>query len=276
MSDQLPVFSSDVEELRAALAAERQASAHLREVCAQLREVIESQAGLRAAELAVRDAVLAERDRQVAELADRVSQLERRAGRDSSNSSKPPSSDSPYTKERQKPRDRSLRKKTGRKPGKQPGAPGSTLERVADPDETIVCAPLCCRDCSADLADAPVEAVNRRQVFDPPPPPPRPRVTEFEVQARRCGRCETLTEGQAPPWAAGRAQYGPDTHAHAANLVCGNHIPAYRAGKLIAAMLGVYVSVGVRCRGTGQGRWPAGPVHGPGTRIAASGRGAAR
>ncbi len=181
---------------------------------------------------------------QVAELADRVSQLERRAGRDSSNSSKPPSSDSPYTKERQKPRDRSLRKKTGRKPGKQPGAPGSTLERVADPDETIVCAPLCCRDCSADLADAPVEAVNRRQVFDPPPPPPRPRVTEFEVQARRCGRCGTLTEGQAPPWAAGRAQYGPDTHAHAANLVCGNHIPAYRAGKLIAAMLGVYVSVG--------------------------------
>ena len=245
VSDLPLVRSSDVEqELRAELAAERQASARLREVCAQLREVIESQAGLHAAQLAVRDAALAERDSQVAELADRVSQLERRVGRDSSNSSKPPSSDSPYTKERKQPRDRSLRKKTGRKPGKQPGAPGSTLERVGDPDETLTCPPLWCRGCSADLSHAPVEAVNRRQVFDPPPPPPRPRVTEFEVQTRRCGRCGTVTEGQAPVWAAGRAQYGPDTHAHAANLVCGNHIPVYRAARLIAAMLGVPVSVG--------------------------------
>jgi transposase len=245
----LASLSSSVEELRTALARER-------EVCAQLREVIESQAGLHAAELAVRDAVLAERDRQLAELADRVSQLERQAGRDSSTSGRPPSSDSPYTKERKKPRDRSLREKTGRLPGKQHGAPGSTLERVSDPDKTVVCPPRCCRGCAADLSDAAVEAVNRRQVFDPPPPPPRPYVTEFEVQARRCGRCGTLTEGEAPAGAAGRAQYGPDTHAHAANLVCGNHIPAYRAAGLMAVMLGVSVSVGfvAGVRGKAAGR----------------------
>lgn len=244
----VPLSALGVEELRAELARER-------EINAQLREVIESQAGLHAAELAVRDAVLAERDRQLAELADRVSQLERRAGRDSSTSSRPPSSDSPYTKERSKPKDRSLRERTDRRPGKQPGAPGSTLERVSDPDETVVCPPLCCRGCAGDLSDAPVEAMNARQVFDPPPPP-RPRVVEYQVQARRCRRCGTLTEGQAPAGAGGRVQYGPDTHAHAANLVCGNHIPVYRAARLVAVMLGVDVSVGfvAGVRGKAAGR----------------------
>ena len=235
-----------------------------REINARLREVIESQAQVHAAELAVRD-------RQIADLAERVSQLERRVGRDSSNSSKPPSSDSPYMKERKKPTDRSLRKKTGRKPGKQPGASGSTLERVADPDETVVCAPARCRGCAADLADAPVEAVNTRQVFDPPPPP-RPRVIEYQVQARRCLRCATLSEGQAPAGAAGRVQYGPDTHAHAANLVCGNHIPVQRAAKLMAVMLGVGGVSRVRRRGAAQGRRAAGPVHGLGPGTAAPGR----
>jgi transposase len=68
-------------------------------------------------ELAARDAVIAAQ-------ADRIAQLERQVKRDSSSSSRPPSSDSPYKK---KSRDRSLREKTGRRPGKQPGAPGATL-----------------------------------------------------------------------------------------------------------------------------------------------------
>ena len=250
--------SSDVEELRAALARERQVNAELREAntglreahaelgvaLARLREVVKAQSAAYAAELAARDALVAERDRQLAELADVVSQLQRRMNRDSSSSGKPPSSDSPYTKNRTKKRDRSLREKTGRTKGKQHGAPGSTLEQVADPDEVIACPPRCCRACTADLTDAAVEAVNTRQVFEPPPPPPRPQVTQYEVQARRCDRCGTLTEGEAPPWAAARAQYGPRMHAHAANLVVGNHLPVLRAAGLMAAMLGARVSTG--------------------------------
>ena len=231
------VCAPEVGELRAALACAREDNA-------RLWEIVQSQAGLHAAELAVRDAALAERDRQVAELADRVSQLERKAGRDSSTSGKPPSSDSPYTKERKKPRDRSLREKEGRKPGKQPGTRGSTLEQVGDPEEVIQCPPACCQGCGGDLSDAPVEAMNTRQVFEPPPPAPRPHVTEYQVQARRCAGCGTLSQGQAPAWAAGRAQYGPRAHAHAANLVSGNHIPVARAAGLMAAMLGVRVSTG--------------------------------
>jgi len=60
----------------------------------------------------------------LAVLAEQIEYLRRRLGKDSSTSSKPPSSDNPYTK---KPTDRSLRSRSGRNPGKQPGTPSSTL-----------------------------------------------------------------------------------------------------------------------------------------------------
>jgi transposase len=82
-------------------------------------------------------------------LAARVGALERRAGKDSSTSSKPPSSDSPYKK---KPRDRSLREKGERAPGKQPGEPGTTMRLVDGPAHRFWYPPAECRGCGADLS----------------------------------------------------------------------------------------------------------------------------
>ena len=70
----------------------------------------------------------------IGQLRARVEHLERAAGKDSWTSSRPPSSDSPYKK---KPRDRSLRERGRRRPGKQPGEPGTTLMLAADPDERL-------------------------------------------------------------------------------------------------------------------------------------------
>jgi transposase len=56
--------------------------------------------------LAARDAQLEAAQARLAELAEQIEELRRRLGRDSSTSSRPPSSDDPFTK---KPRDRSLR-----------------------------------------------------------------------------------------------------------------------------------------------------------------------
>jgi transposase len=85
-------------------------------------------AGLRAANARLRD-LLAERDAQVAELralvADlqaQVAELAARAGQNSKNSSRPPSSDGLG-----KPAPKSLRKKTGRRPGRPRGQPGATM-----------------------------------------------------------------------------------------------------------------------------------------------------
>src|SRR5580704_6132400 len=93
---------------------------------ARLREVIEAKDAQLAAAVAAVEAAQA----RFAELSERVAELERRLGKDSSTSSRPPSSDSPYKK---KPRDRSLRERGGRSRGKEPGAQSSTLRQVADP-----------------------------------------------------------------------------------------------------------------------------------------------
>ncbi len=119
--------------------------AALRAANARLREVIEA----KDAHLAAAGAALEAADARFAELSERVPDLERRLGRDSSTSSRPPSSDSPY---RKKPRDRSLRERGGRRRGKQPGAQSSTLRQVASPDDTVVCAPAACGRCGAVTA----------------------------------------------------------------------------------------------------------------------------
>ncbi len=239
MSEPEPLAATtlSVDELRAALVRQRA-------VITQLRTVITTQGELHEAALAAKDALIAELRCQAAGLADRVAQMERRVGRDSSNSSRPPSSDSPYTKKARKARDRSLRGRSGRKPGKQPGAPGATLAQVGDPDHTVVCVPATCTGCGCDLAGVPVDAEQARQVFEAPPPPPRPIVTEYLVQARRCPRCGATSVGQAPAGVGGRVQYGPGVWAHAANLTCANHVPVGRAAGLCADLLGVGCSVG--------------------------------
>jgi len=188
-------------------------------------------------ELAVR---LAEAYQLIGRLQARVEELERQVRQDSSTSSRPPSSDSPY---RKKPRDRSLRERGKRRPGKQPGDPGTTMSLADDPDERIELSPLACRGCGADLAGVPVLAQRRHQVTDIAPAPP-PTVTEYVAQAKACPCCGIVSEAVLPAHVRARASYGPEAHAQAANLVSGHYIPVARAAQLLAQLAGLPVSTG--------------------------------
>ena len=181
-------------------------------------------------ELSARNEQLAALNEQ---LAARVGQLERRAGKDSSTSSRPPSSDSP---DKKKSRDRSLRERGKR----QPGEPGSTMNLVDDPDETIACPPLACGGCGADLAGAPVTAQRRLQVTDISP---APKTTEYLAQAKACAGCGATSTGELPGHVRARASYGPEACAQAANLVSGHYVPVYRA-TLLCQLAGIKVSSG--------------------------------
>src|SRR5437879_6560959 len=103
------------------------------------------------------ETALAQRDRRIAE-------LEQRLGQDSSNSSRPPSSDVPWTKKPAK--QRSSRVRSGRKPGKQPGAASSSRSLVDDPDERLEIQPDRCTSCDASLGKAAECGRQRRQVVD--------------------------------------------------------------------------------------------------------------
>ena len=81
---------------------------------------------------------------QVEELSQENQRLQDRLKKNSSNSSLPPSSD---RFARQK---RSLREKSGKKVGGQPGHPGQTLCLKQDPDEILIHAVKRCEYCQAD------------------------------------------------------------------------------------------------------------------------------
>jgi len=118
-------------------------------------------------------------------------ELRRWWGQNSRNFSKPPSLDSPFAK----PAPRSLRRRTGRKPGGQAGHAGSTLAQVADPHERLRHEPGWCGGCGGDLSGAPEVGMEKRQVFDLPPM--TVRVVEHQLIARRCA-CGATTCGSAP------------------------------------------------------------------------------
>jgi transposase len=204
----------------------------------------EELSALPAAELAVRLVeayrLIAELTAQVERLSARVEELERRARRDSSTSSRPPSSDGPYKK---KGGDRSLRERGKRRPGKQPGDPGVTMCLADDPDASYDCPPAVCCGCGADLAAEPVTASRRHQVTDIEPPP-KPKVTQYVAQAKECPCCGTVTEGELPAHVRARASYGAETCAQAANLTCGHYIPVHRATQLLCQLAGITASTG--------------------------------
>ena len=186
--------------------------------------------------LAAKDAEIAAVREENTALLTRVTQLEglvaalhAQLGRDSSNSGKPPSSDSPFTK---KPAaKRSVRTRSGKPQGKQPGAPSATLRLIDHPDDTITHTPPVCAGCGDDLADAEIFGVYRHQVIDLPPAPPRPYVTEHRVQSRTCSGCGTLTEARTPGLASGP---GPvRTRPHSSGSVA--DLRAFPAGPARAA-----------------------------------------
>jgi hypothetical protein len=101
----------------------------------------------------------------------KIASLEKRLGKNSENSSLPPSSDLfGRKKDKSENANRAARRALGRKPGKQPGTEGKYLAHVDDPDDVQVHTPPACDGCGADLAGAPVEDTEVRQVTDIPVP----------------------------------------------------------------------------------------------------------
>src|SRR5215207_3861769 len=145
----------------------------------------------------------------------RVAELEARLAQNSTNSSRPPSSDPPGrrpTSPKPSP--------SGRRPGGQPGHPGQ-YRALLPPEQvthTVRRVPPQCAGCGAPLpqaADATDPADERRQVVEVPPV--AAVVIEYQLAARRCGNCEHLTRATLPA-AAGPSGFGPRLTAISALL----------------------------------------------------------
>jgi transposase len=174
---------------------------------------------------------------QVVLLVGRVQELEARLAKDSHNSSKPPSSDGLARKTK------SLRRRSGKKPGGQIGHRGDTLRLVATPDAVVQHRPGICSGCQTPLpAEAPVVVRERRQVHELPPV--RLQVTEHQALHLRCPSCQAVTAGTFPAEVPSRVQYGPRLRALCVYLVEQQLMPYSRVRELLSDLLGTSVSVG--------------------------------
>jgi transposase/uncharacterized coiled-coil protein SlyX len=181
---------------------------------------------------------IVEQDRRLAEQDARIAELARQLAASSRNSSKPPSSDG-----LDKPAPKSLRGRSGRKPGGQPGREGRTLRQVSTPDEVLVHEPGACAGCGGALAaDSAPAGMVRRQVFDIPKI--TVRVVEHRLVSRRCGGCGAVTAAAAPAGVSAPVQYGPHAAAIAVYLVLGQHLPVERTASLLAEVFGTPMAVG--------------------------------
>ena len=138
-----------------------------------------------------------------ASLKARITELERRLELNSSNSGKPPSSDG-----LKKPvRVKSLRERSGNRPGGQNGHKGETLRQVADPNEVVNHYPSACSSCGVGLARETSVGHSTRQVFDLPEPQPLV-VTEHRAHDCQCPACGAKTRALFPDGVNAPVQYG--------------------------------------------------------------------
>jgi transposase len=170
---------------------------------------------------------------QNAALRQEVADLRRQLDKNSSNSSKPPSSDG-FRKPPRVPK--SLRGASGKKSGGQIGHKGDTLRPVAKPDKIERHDAACCAHCAAALTGAMATGVEKRQVFDLPEP--RLEVTEHQANIYTCASCRGVTKAAFPEGVNAHVQYGPRIKAAAVYLNTQQLIPEDRVGEVMKDILG--------------------------------------
>ena len=160
--------------------------------------------------------------------------------KDSGNSSTPPSKE-PMKSEIER-RTKSLRKKSDKAVGGQPGHEGTTRKMVETPDEIENIASQFCRGCGRDLSDVEGELDYVMQEIDLPPITPIYRERRFYKKVCACGCCN---RDYARRRRGGNAiTFGRNIRAVATYLSVVQCMPYERLQSLFETMFNVRISQG--------------------------------
>jgi transposase len=188
-------------------------------------------------------------DAQDREIAD----LKAKVGRNSSNSSQPPSSDPPFAKMKR------TRTPSGRKQGGQPGHPGSTRDLI-DPKDVDRFAPHWPETCSCGCAlpQVPDGDPVRVQVWELPVI--RPEVTEHQMHAVVCPRCGRRTVAARTPDMP-KGSFGPRAEAAVLYVQGACRLSARETKRLFEDLLDFPISTGALMRIASRGSTALAPAH---------------
>ena len=179
------------------------------------------------------EALILSLKREIETLRAENAELRRRLGLDSSNSSKPPSSDGLQKKPRILG---SLRTRSGKPSGGQKGHRGDTLRQIVDPDRVVAHTATTCRRCGCGLDVGSVIGEERRQVFDLPER--LIEVTEHRARLHRCANCGDTTRAAFPEGVVSPAQYGERIRAAAIYLNAQQLVPEERVADILRDLFG--------------------------------------
>lgn len=156
--------------------------------------------------------------------------------KDSHNSSNPPSQDKFKPK-----KNRSLRKKTGRKTGGQIGHKGHTLKQKSEPDKYIDLKSSYCKKCGSSLSALNQYLLSKRQVVEIPPI--EPIYIEYRQHACTC-LCGHEQKADYPKNVNAPIQYGGSVIALICYLNVFQYVPYARLKEMFTSVFGLPLSEG--------------------------------
>ena len=174
---------------------------------------------------------------QIAKLEARVKELEEKLNTNSSNSSKPPSTDG-----LKRNTTVSLREKSGKKSGGQAGHQGNTLKMVEIPDKIIPLNVSRCYCCGENLYDTVEHSTEKRQVFDIPKI--TIEVTEYRAFSKVCSKCNSVTKATFPAGVNNKTQYGENIKSQITYFNQYQLIPLDRTTEIFEDLYDVSISEG--------------------------------
>ncbi len=169
-----------------------------------------------------------------------VAELNERLKKNSHNSSKPPSSDG-----LNKPKPKSLRKPSNKKPGAQKGHKGTGLKLPHKPNEFIDCEPDECLSCpNAQLCVSKVKEsryeIDLETIV---------KVRQYRQIMRTCKEhSNELLIGKFPAGISATKQYGNGVKAMAVALTSDGAVSIQRTHDLLSAVSGLSISTGSICK----------------------------
>ena len=169
-----------------------------------------------------------------------VAELNERLKKNSKNSSKPPSSDG-----LNKPKPKSLRHPSKKKPGAQKNHAGTGLKLPHKPDEIIDCEPDECLSCpNAQLCASKVKEsryeIDLETIV---------KVRQYRQIVRTCKKhSSVLVAGEFPAGISATKQYGKGVKAMAVALTSEGAVSIQRTHDLLSAVSGLSISTGTICK----------------------------
>lgn len=181
-------------------------------------------------------AKIAELEKVIEQQAAEIADLKNRLNKNSSNSSKPPSSDGL----KKPPRTTSLREKGKHNSGGQKGHKGSTLEQTQSPDIIKKHELRFCQNCHHSLLSSPQIGIEKRQVFDIPPP--KIEVTEHQAEVKYCTFCNKKVTAAFPAGVLAPVQYGEVIRSWSVYYQYQHFIPEDRLQQLFSDLYGIQIA----------------------------------